>query len=95
MSMLPNGVWNSKEQNPQAKVSGYFPDWSIYQRQYYLKNISDKVISHKIDSVIFSFANIYEADKKYFDEHIFSGNKQLGEGHDFPDRYYTNLDEAT
>ena len=56
-----------------------------------MKDISDKIESHKIDSVIFSFANIYEADAKYFEDHIFSGNKSLGAGHDFPDRYISNI----
>ena len=47
------------------QVGTYFAEWSIYGRQFYLKNVQDSGAAAKLTFLNYSFANVYNRGGKY------------------------------
>lgn len=45
---------------PSKTIGGYFPQWAIYRRAFYPKNLVPAVSSGKINYIQYAFANMYE-----------------------------------
>lgn len=47
---------------PEKKIGGYFTQWGIYQRNFWVKDLIPFIESSKLDYIQYAFANIYKKD---------------------------------